>query len=318
MPRPLQRQALEDDLAFVERQIAEHADPYDTARLMWEKRREALKEEITALEGERFSRGRVALIFEGDPVVGSQEIKLDFASKVLENYESVVATLAAQEQVEDLGARGRLPGAFTSKLFITDMIRGSVGFLIEEKELGQQELLASPIKEAIEATTRILDDLSAPEVRKFEERLQQLSPRTVGAIKKLTKVLYDAGAETLIVDDESRLTITREGAISLQARLTDVELTERPEQREGILLGLFPERRQYEFKPAGESPVFYGPVSELLDGRYLADPEFARSILLKPAIAQFRVLSTLRAGRVERQEWILEEIELSRDLLPKE
>lgn len=175
MPIPLEKQALEDDLAFVERQIAEFTDPYDTARLMWEKRRDALQEEIAAVERERDLQGRVALIFSGSPVIGSQEIKLDFATKVLENYQLVVAALAAERGGAALGERGRLPGAFASKLYIRDMLRGSVGFLLEEREPVQKEMLPSPLKEAIEEATLILRDLSEPEAQRFDDRIRELS-----------------------------------------------------------------------------------------------------------------------------------------------
>jgi hypothetical protein len=311
MPLPLEKEALRDDLAFVEQQIAKHPDAHDTVRLMWDQRRAALQEEIAALEGQHDGQGRVALIFNGNPVVGSQEIKLDFTAKVLDNYQLVVTALAAERGGAELGARGRFPGAFTSKLFIRDMLRGSVGFLLEELEPAQIDLLSSPLKLAIEETTKVLNDLSGPEAGKFEERIRELSPRTVGAIKKLTKVLHDFGAETTIVDDENRLAIDQVATASLHSRLTDVDFAERTEKREGMLLGLFPERQQYEFKPADGSPVFYGPVSAALDARYLADSEFAHSILLKSVIATFDVNATIHAGHVQREEWILKDVQLT-------
>src|SRR6202035_5112854 len=107
-------------------------------------------------------------------------------------------------------------------------------------------------------------------------------PRTIDAFKKMAKVLHDAGAETKIVGDTEEFTLDHTGTASLYARLREIEIIERPESRDGILMGLFPERQQYEFKPADGSSVFYGPVSEALDARYLTEPNFARSILLKP------------------------------------
>lgn len=190
------------------------------------------------------------------------------------------------------------------------MVRGSVGFLLEELEPEQKELLASPIKEAIEEAARVLHDMSEEEVSKFDERIRQLSPRTVGAIKRLTKVLHDFGAETKIVGDEVEIEMDRASTSELNARLTDVDFAERNEKRDGILLGLFPERQQYEFKPFDGLQVFYGPVSETLDTKYLADPDFAHSILLKPVRAIFEVNSVSRAGRVQKEEWILQSVEL--------
>jgi hypothetical protein len=42
MPASLITQELHSDLAFVERQLAKHPDAYDTTRLMWQQRKEAL------------------------------------------------------------------------------------------------------------------------------------------------------------------------------------------------------------------------------------------------------------------------------------
>lgn len=314
MPKPLELKSLETDLAFVEQQLAAHKDPYDTIRLMWEKRRNALQDEIAATEKRQDNYAHVALMFNGVPVNGSQEIKLDFASKVLENYQLVVGALAAERAGAEIGARGRLPAAFTSKLFIRDMVRGSVGFLIEEAKPAQYELVPSALKDAVDETTKILVDLSSGDGRRFDERLRQLSPRTIGAIKKMAKVLHDSGAETKIVDDAQELNLDYGHTASLHARLSEVEYAERRETRQGILLGLFPERRQYEFQPSDGAPVSYGPVSEAFDSRYIAEPEFARSIIMKPAMATFLVTTIIRAGIAHREEWVLDDIQLSLNL----
>jgi hypothetical protein len=313
MPKPLELSNLNNDLEFVEKQLAAHTDPYDTIRLMWERRRDALREQISVIEVRQDNYAQVALLFNGAPVVGSQEIKLDFAAKILENYQSVVGSLAAERAGAELGARGRLPAAFTSKLFIRDMVRGSVGFVIEEARPAQYDLVPSALKDAIDEATKILTDLSSIDGRKFDERMGKLSPRTIGAIKRMARILHDSGAETKIIDDEQELNLDYGSTASLNARLSEVEYAERPEIREGVLLGLFPERRQYEFQPSDGAPVSYGPVSEVFDSRYVTEPDFARSIILKPVAAKFLVTTILRAGIPHKEEWVLEDVQL----LPK-
>ncbi|MGK3799693.1 hypothetical protein, partial [Enterococcus faecium] len=71
----------------------------------------------------------------------------------------------------------------------------------------------------------------------------------------------------------------------------------------GVLLGIFPDRQQYEFRIGKDGPVIYGSVSEDLDKHYLANPS---SILLKPVRARFLVLTKFRAGQMQRTEKILE------------
>jgi hypothetical protein len=310
MPKLMTSRMLHDDLAFVEERLREHSEPYDTVRLMWEQRRDALLEELEILQARHNTCAEVALLFEGAPVKGSEEIRLDFATKILDNYQQVVATLVAERAGAQLGARGQLPRSFTSKLFIRDMLRGSVGFLLEEPEPAQTQLLASVLKEAVDETTQVLQDLSSHDVERFYARLRGLSPRTVVAVKKMAKSLHDAGAETKIIGETEEFKLDSVGTASLYTRLTEIEVAEDREIKSGILLGLFPERQQYEFKPTDDGPVFYGPVSEALDSQYLTDSEFARSILLKPAIATFLVITTLRGGQIQTQEKVLESIKL--------
>jgi hypothetical protein len=310
MPTLMTSRMLQDDLAFVEERLREHSEPYDTVRFMWEQRRNALLEELEILQTRHDTHAEVALMFEGGPVKGSEEIRLDFATKILDNYQQVVATLVAERAGAELGARGQLPRSFTSKLFIRDMLRGSVGFLLEEPQPAQSQFVASVLKDAVDEATHVLQDLSSYDVERFYARLQKLSPRTVGAVKKMAKSLHDAGAETKIVSESEEFKLDSVGTASLYTRLTEIEVAEDREMKSGVLLGLFPGRQQYEFKPADAGPVFYGPVSEALDSQYLTDPEFARSILLKPAIATFLVITTLRAGQIQTQEKVLESIQL--------
>jgi hypothetical protein len=309
VPQILTRRNLEEDLAFVERQLEQLRDPYDTIRLMWEQRRDALKEELGQVEAKPNTRANVALIFDGNPVRGSEDIRVDFATKALDNYQMIISSLMAERAGAEVRSRGKLPSAFSSKLFIRDMMRGSVGFILEEPSSDQSELVGTPLHDTVEEATRIFRDLSASENAAFEERVTALAPRTLDAIKKMAKVLHDAGAETTIVGDTEEFSLDQRTTASLYTRLNELEVTERSEKREGHLLGLFPERRQYEFRPSDGSPVFYGPVSEVLDTKYLSDPNYATSILLKSAIARFNVVSTLRGGVVKREQWILEDID---------
>jgi hypothetical protein len=311
MPIPilLRRKSLEDDLAYVERQLAEHPDPYDTVRLMWEQRRDALREELAKDKPD--ARARVALLFQGNPVLGSEDIRLDFAIKVLDGYQGFVSSLMAERAGAELGARGKLPRSFSSKLFIRDMVRGSVGFLLEEAGSTQYDLIDTALREIVEEGTRILRDLSTNSGQHFESRMNQLAPRTIAAIKKMAKILHDSGAETRVVGEIEELALDHAGTASLYSRLNDLEIVERPESIEGVLLGLFPERQQYELQPGNGTSVFYGPVSETLDAKYIADVAFARSIILKPATAVFTVVSIIRAGVVQVEQRILEEIKVA-------
>jgi hypothetical protein len=72
------------------------------------------------------------------------------------------------------------------------------------------------------------------------------------------------------------------------------------------LLGVFPERGQYEFR-SDDGSVFYGPVSEGFDERYVTDQSL-RSFLMKPVTASFLVTTVYRATVMRKEERTLVDV----------
>lgn len=303
----LLKRELHDDLAFVERQLSQYSDPYDTVRFMWEQRRADLLRRLEEAGKIDASHAEVALLFEGAPVLGSQDIRLQFATQVLDGYQALVAIFAAEKGGAELKARGKLPKAFTSKLFIRDMLRGSVGFLLEEPPPMQGSMLPTVLKDAVREATASLRDLSAASSDAFQSRAETMSPRAMSAVKRFSRTLAEAGAAAKIVDDEEELSLTSERVATLQSRLNEVEVVEATEELDGILLGIFPDRQQYEFRVGSseDGPVIYGPVSEDLDVQYIANPA---EVLLKPVRARFQLITTIRAGQKQSEERVLQTI----------
>jgi hypothetical protein len=303
----LTRKNLQDDLAFVDDQLRQIQDPYDTARHMWQQRRAAIQHQIDELETEHTSRGEVAILFDGAPVIGSEDIKLQFATKVLDNYQNLVSVFAAEKGGAELKVKGKVPRSQTSKLYIREMLRGSVGFLLEEPASEQNELVATILKEAIDEATVVLRDLSSPNLHEFQSRADSLSPRAIGAIKRIARTLNESGAETRIVGTSDEIALGHERVATMYSRLNEVEVLENRETIEGELQGILPERQQYEFRVGDSNAVVYGPVSEDLDQQYLDNPA---QILLKRVRATFLILTTVRGGQTLRQERVLESIKV--------
>jgi hypothetical protein len=313
MPTMLSTGALQDDLAFVDEQLRRHSDPYDTIRLMWQQRHEQLLRELSELQSSYTTFAEVALLFEGSPVRGSEEIKLDFATKMLDQYQAFIGTIAAGKGGAVVAATGQLPRAFTSRLYIKDMLRGSVGFLLEEPKPEQGSLVPTLLKNAVEDATLALTDLASGEIETFNTRADSLSPRALNAVKKIIKTLSEADAEIKIVGVDGELRLDREKIARLNIRLNELEVFEDREEIKGMLWGILPDRQQYEFKVEDDGPIMFGPVSEDLDERYLTGPDFAASILLKPVTAQFLVVTKVHGGQIQSQQKILERITLAAD-----
>ena len=311
MPTLLSSQALQDDLAFVDEQLRQHSDPYDTIRYMWQQRHDELHRQLGELAGSFVTHAEVALLFEGSPVRGSEDIKLAFATKMLDQYQAFVGTIAAERGGAVVATKGQLPRSFTSRLFIRDMLRGSVGFMLQEPEPEQSSLVPTLLREAVDDATQALTDLASEDTEQFHARVESLSPRAMNAVKKIVKTLNESDAEIKIVGADAEVRLDREHIATLIARLNELEVLESRETVTGILLGIFPDRQQYEFRVGEDGPVIYGPVSEDLDERYLTSSDFAASILLKPVTAQFLVITKVRAGQIQTQQKVLERIELA-------
>lgn len=92
MPILLSIEALEADKRYLERQIEAAAaaeNPWGTARLMWDNRLAAVNQRIAEVAGSASSYATVALIFDGNPVIGAGDIRLDFTTSALECYQKI-------------------------------------------------------------------------------------------------------------------------------------------------------------------------------------------------------------------------------------
>lgn len=312
MPTLLSIEALEADRRYVERQLAEVKDnPWATARHLWETRLAEIDAQIAALSASRSNYASVALIFDGNPVIGSGDIRLDFTTDALDSYQKIISlALAARLSDDALPARGRFPGADKSRLFIRDLVRGSMGFVLEEIAPEQHEMLPTTLKDTVESVTQLLTTLSEAADDVFESALESAQPRVVGAVQKFAKVLHEAGASTLIVGDERRLALSLSDVSRLSQRLSEVEITEESEMVDGVLLGVLPESREFELKPPGDdADTIKGAISDDLALKYKADVAFKERLLLQPVRAQIKVVRTTRNGRLLRERRLLEALE---------
>lgn len=311
MPTLLSIEALEADKRYVERQLLEAGDsPWGTARLMWQSRLTEITQQITEAAQSKSNYATVALIFDGNPVIGSTDIRLDFTTDALDSYQKIVSLSLASQLAEELSQTGPLPGRDQSRLFIRDLVHGSMGFILEELPPQQQQMLPSQLKDAVEKTTELISTLSGGGDDEFESALEHTPPRLVAAVGKFAKVLYEAGASTRIVGDDNRLALSIDEVGRLSRRLGELDITEEINSVDGVLLGVLPEARKFELKLPGEdSGAIEGTISEDLAFKYTSDIAFKERLLLQPVRAQVKIVRTMRNGRLVRERRVLEALE---------
>jgi hypothetical protein len=309
-------EVLEADKRYVERQLTQKDnDPWGTVRLMWQNRLAEINRQIEELGSKLSNYASVALVFNGNPVVGSSDIRLDFTADALTSFQKLVAARLAENERLAVGdeaglpKRGRLPGSRNTNLFIRDLVRGSMGFILEELPV-QAELLPTKLKEAVESTTDLLEQLNSAADDKFQKIVSEAEPRVVQAIQKFTKVLFEAGASTSISGDRRRLSLSIADVDRLSKRLNEVEVSEQIDMIDGVLQGLLPEKLEFEFKVAGDGgSTLRGDVAEELALKYMLDPAFVEMLLQKPGRARIKIVRTSRNGVQTKEQNIMEGLE---------
>ncbi|NEI70497.1 hypothetical protein GR212_13025 [Rhizobium lusitanum] len=310
MPTLLSIEALENDRQFVERRRMADDSPWGTARLMWDQRLRAIDDKIAEAKSRRSAYASVALIFDGLPVIGQGDIRLDFTTDALASYQKVIAASLASQGDQPVAAKGKIKGADKSKLFIRDIVRGSMGFILEELAASQTDMFDTPLKSAVEQATGLIAKLNDASSEEFGVVIETASPRLVGALQKFTKVLRDSGATTRIVGDENRVMLGLEDINRLSERFSDVEVTEEDVLHDGILLGILPDSHEFELQLPDNQGTLKGSVTDDLTFKYVTDQAFKEQLLLKPVKAQVKYTRTSRNGRLIKQQVSLENLEL--------
>lgn len=245
----------------------EEDDPI--GRLSFGARLANIESQIQQLSAVQEKIGSVALLFAGAPVHGSRAIAADFATSVLKSFQDLVTKRIAGEEFGRLGARGRVPERTPSVLAIRELVRGSVGFVLEENT-ANQEIAETPIKKAIDDVTTLIGHAAAEAEDEFEASVETLDPRMLVSLKDFFQTLDDGGAEVRIVEDERDATLdaTAVHRARIRVEATEVLDTEK-DSIVGELLGLLPDSRRFEMKLLGTGEVIRGSVAAALATRWL-------------------------------------------------
>jgi len=154
--RKLERDFLKADINAVDGLLRRLGDEDVMARFGLEERLAELQGELAELEDALpESSASAALFFGGKPVVGSQGIESQFASAAVGQFQDLVAMVLAHD-TGNLAERGTVPRRASSTLHITNIMRGSFGFLLQEVQ-PQLQILDSSLKTAVDEATRLLD-----------------------------------------------------------------------------------------------------------------------------------------------------------------
>jgi hypothetical protein len=288
MLRKLELQALRADLASVEALLSARTEDEDPIGfLQFSHRKSSLEDKIADLAAAEINTAEVALFFGGRPVMGSRGVNADFGAKAIEQFQNVITTRFAT-QGGSVGARGPVRQRERAHLMITDVVRGSFGFVLQES--GLEQLVDSGLKNIVDDVVDILYRISTPDEEAFEAVTEQVDDRLLGSLRTFFKHLDDAGATLKIVEDEREFALQRDSIERARERTESLSITETDTSFHGRLY-ILPESRRFELHPsAGE--VVRGPIS----------PDCLRSLEDENGQIRPGIIGTERAVMVRTRE----------------
>lgn len=257
----LELDSLKADLAAVEALLAGRTESEDPIGwIQYSSRKAALQQQLAELESKPDHHASVALFFGGRPVIGSRGILADFAGKTLELYQEMVSKRnAAMELGEPLSSRGTIPKRANAQMMVTEVARGSFGFVLEEASQ-DNEMLETSLKHVVNDISELIHKLSQEDEEGFETVTETLDDRLLGSIRNFFKTLDDAGATMKLIDGHREFTLQREDVERARARADSMEVAENGIEESGVIY-LLPDSRRFEFYPDGDLPVRKGVVS---------------------------------------------------------
>lgn len=267
MSSRLKINGLRTDISSVDKllqQAIEYGDPI--GKLQFSKRKQLLETEFAQLVESPEKTASIALYFGGEPVIGSRGISLEFAGNALEQFQELVSRTFAKSELGNLGERGPIPLKQSTKLMVTEIARGSFGFVLDEFS-DQMEMLDTKLKITVEEVATLLERTASPNELEFEEVLETLDVRTLIALRDFFINLDSNKATFRLVEEKADYTLDELSIHRARQRTEAISIEEAEDIVTGVLVGFLPEHRKFEVKP-DDGPLIYGSVSNEASEQY--------------------------------------------------
>jgi hypothetical protein len=301
-PRKLERDFAYADIAAVSSLLDQLGDEDVMARFGLEARLQELQTAMAQLsEAPEESTASAALFFGGRPVLGSRGIESEFGGAAITKFQDLVAKVLAHE-TGGLGMRGVVPNKGASTLHITNIVRGSFGFLLEEVQ-PQQQLMDTTLKTAVDEATRLLDAFGEPDEEQFRSAVETIDQRVLGTAREFFDLMRQSGATLRLVAGETDRSFGADAVARAAERATSTTVEDVQETIRGQLAGILPDAHQFEFRAGAER----GSIRGRVDRAFAADEltRFNREWVNVDASARMHVKRVLRNGAVVREGFTL-------------
>ncbi|WP_157636882.1 hypothetical protein [Burkholderia ubonensis] len=312
MLKKLKRDALVADLNSVQGLLgARSLDEDPTGFLQYESRRQDIEDELVRLADVPDSHASLAVFFGGGPVHGSYGINADFAGGALEDVQELIKKCLATRELGQLPDRGRIPLRGNAQMLVTDVARGSFGFVLEEAG-GETPLIDTVLKEVVDEVAELLGQIGSVDEHEFEKASEVLDSRILISLRQFFRRLDDGEATVRIVESDRDFLLDRASVSRARARTDAMEIEESGEEFEGDLF-LLPDSRRFDMHTTidGHAAAVSGSVTRDVMRQLEGQPELGalpidpRDIPREPWRVILKVRKIRERGRAPRVAYSL-------------
>lgn len=303
--RKMERDFLRADIAAVGNLMNGLGEEDVMARFSLEERLTELQGALTELEiAPLETSASAAIFFGGKPVFGSQGIESGFAGSAVGQFQDLVSMIHAHE-TGGLAERGTVPRRASSTLHITNIVRGSFGFLLEEVQ-PQLQIVDSSLKTAVDEATRLLKAFGEDDEEQFRTAVEEIDQRVLATTGEFFDLMRKSGATVRLVSGETDRSFSSDAVARAVDRAKTTTVVDDQETVSGQLAGVLPESHQFEFRTA-ERGTIRGKVDRDLTPHQLG--LFNTEYVNVNSRARLKVKRVLRDQAVVREKYTLVGIE---------
>jgi len=188
---------------------------------------------------------KLAMLFSGNAVIGSQGIKSLFVSNIIKPIQEMIKTQTADIKFRKVGKRGKTKGTRESNMFLTALPVGSFG--IELVQLDTPELFSElDVSSAIEQVSQIIKDATDSDER-FASVVERTPSRTLSNLKIFLKEVANENSIIKIRVNANEIFIDEDHVKLGYLRVKEANESEEQLYLDGILRGLLLEANRFEF-----------------------------------------------------------------------
>lgn len=203
----------------------------------------------------------VALFFGGRPVVGSLGIHADFGSKAIERFQTIVSQRFAAEELGPLASKGRVPMKDATHLLVTDVVRGSFGFVLQGAPQDQADAPDTTLAEVVDKVADTISRVAAQDDALFDGAVAEIDERQKGALTEFFKLLDTEGATMRIVEGERDFELDQASVQRARLRVENMRITDRTQELEGQIVGWTDFSARFELKLHESLELVQGIIS---------------------------------------------------------